>query len=325
MRSRSPKAEAAPPLLARGQHERRGALCDGTREQDDVPWSQRTRSGREPGAGARAEQPAPRVGQRLGGTVDRQQQWWRVTRRGVGDGRPVRVDERDRGGGAPRLGQVLRVHVGELESLHDVDLTPQTGPDDRAHLGCGDRSGHAEAGYLADHQRNPVVGQHHDVEPRATRFDGVAGHTEQPVEVDERQHGHAHRLDHGVERGDELDLFLLGLRVQLHSSRYLLAVPEVPLAIEFDETTAVLAVSGDVDEESIETLRAAIEEHSAGYTTGLTVDLTGATYLPSVAVGVLVRAGQSFAAAGGGFELVATSGSLAQRVLTVSAIPHRAS
>jgi anti-anti-sigma factor len=102
-------------------------------------------------------------------------------------------------------------------------------------------------------------------------------------------------------------------------------VPEVPLAVEFDDTAAVLAVSGDVDEESIETLRAAIEEHSAGYTTGLTVDLTGATYLPSVAVGVLVRAGQSFTATGAQFDLVAASGSLAQRVLTVSAMPHRTS
>ena len=68
-------------------------------------------------------------------------------------------------------------------------------------------------------------------------------------------------------------------------------MPEVPLAVEFDEAAAVLAVSGDLDEESTETLRRAIEEHSAGFTTGLTVDLTGATYLPSVAVGVLVRAG----------------------------------
>lgn len=102
-------------------------------------------------------------------------------------------------------------------------------------------------------------------------------------------------------------------------------MPEVPLAVEFDETTAVLAVSGDVDEDSTETLRLAIEEHSAGFATPLTVDLTGVTYLPSVAVGVLVRAGQGFEASGARFEMVAATGSLAQRVLTVSAMPHRAS
>ena len=100
-------------------------------------------------------------------------------------------------------------------------------------------------------------------------------------------------------------------------------MPEVPLAVEFDAAAALLAVSGDVDEESTETLRLAIEEHSAGCTTALTVDLTGATYLPSVAIAVLVRAGQGFAASGARFELVAASGSLAQRVLTVSAMPHR--
>lgn len=102
-------------------------------------------------------------------------------------------------------------------------------------------------------------------------------------------------------------------------------MPEVPLAVEFDAAAALIVVSGDVDEESTETLRLTIEEHSAGYTTGLTVDLTGATYLPSVAIAVLVRAEQGFAASGAPFELVAAAGSLAQRVLTVSAMPHRSS
>lgn len=85
----------------------------------------------------------------------------------------------------------------------------------------------------------------------------------------------------------------------------------------------MLMVSGDVDAESTATLQEAIAEHSRGYTTGLSVDLTGATYLPSVAVGVLARAGAGFAEAGLPFELVAAPGSLAQRVLTVSAMPHR--
>ena len=102
-------------------------------------------------------------------------------------------------------------------------------------------------------------------------------------------------------------------------------MPEVPLAADFDAAAALLAVSGDVDEESTETLRLAIEEHSAGCTTDLTVDLTGATYLPSVAIAVLVRAEQGFATSGARFELVAAAGSLAQRVLTVSAMPHRTS
>jgi anti-anti-sigma factor len=98
-------------------------------------------------------------------------------------------------------------------------------------------------------------------------------------------------------------------------------VPEAPLTVAFDDP--VLSVAGEVDEDSVETLSLEIEKHSLSYTRDLTVDLTGTTYLPSVAVGVLVRAGQSFAEAGARFELAAADGSLAHRVLTVSAMPHR--
>ncbi len=98
-------------------------------------------------------------------------------------------------------------------------------------------------------------------------------------------------------------------------------MPEAPLTVDFDDP--VLSVAGEIDEDSTETLRLEVEKHSLSYTRDLTVDLTGATYLPSVAVGVLVRAGQSFAEAGTSFELAAAEGSLAHRVLTVSAMPHR--
>ncbi|MEO6511087.1 MAG: STAS domain-containing protein [Nocardioides sp.] len=98
-------------------------------------------------------------------------------------------------------------------------------------------------------------------------------------------------------------------------------MPEASLTVDFDDP--VLSVAGEVDEESTETLRLAIEEHSLKYTRGITVDLTGATYVPSIAVGVLVRAGQAFTDNGADFELAAAEGSLAHRVLTVSAMPHR--
>lgn len=96
---------------------------------------------------------------------------------------------------------------------------------------------------------------------------------------------------------------------------------EDPLTAEFDDP--VLTVAGEIDEDSIETLRLEIEKHSLSHTRDLTVDLTGTTYLPSLAIGVLVRAGQSFAESGATFELAAADGSLAHRVLTVSAMPHR--
>nr|WP_228499390.1 STAS domain-containing protein [Nocardioides agariphilus] len=101
------------------------------------------------------------------------------------------------------------------------------------------------------------------------------------------------------------------------------AVPDLPLTSSYDEHTAVLAVSGDVDAGSTETLRLTIEQCSNDYRTSLEVDLTGVTYLPSVAIGMLVRAEQSFTAAGATLTLAARTGSPAQRVLTVSAMPFR--
>ena len=103
------------------------------------------------------------------------------------------------------------------------------------------------------------------------------------------------------------------------------AVPDTPLTTSIDG--GVLTVSGAVDEESTEALRQAIEE-SSGVSSehpraDLEVDLSGVTFLPSVAIGVLVRAEQAFSADGANLVLAAKSGSLAHRVLTVSAMPFR--
>jgi anti-anti-sigma factor len=100
-------------------------------------------------------------------------------------------------------------------------------------------------------------------------------------------------------------------------------VPDPPLLTTFDEDARVLAVSGDTGGESTETLRQLIEAHSLGFSTDLVVDLTGVTYLPSVAIGMLVRVGESCKASGAVLELAARAGSPAQRVLTVSAMPFR--
>ena len=100
-------------------------------------------------------------------------------------------------------------------------------------------------------------------------------------------------------------------------------MPDIPLTTSYDEDTAVLAVSGDVDADSAEELRLVIEQCSNDARTGLEIDLSGVTYLPSVAIGMLVRATRSVTAAGGTLTLAARSGSPAQRVLTVSAMPFR--
>ena len=94
--------------------------------------------------------------------------------------------------------------------------------------------------------------------------------------------------------------------------------------MDFDATSGVLAVSGDLDGQPTADLQRALEEHSEGYARETVLDLTGVTYLPSAAVAVLARASQEFMSSGTTFELAAASGSVAQRVLTVCAIPHRA-
>jgi anti-anti-sigma factor len=101
-------------------------------------------------------------------------------------------------------------------------------------------------------------------------------------------------------------------------------VTEVPFAITFDAASDTLTITGDVDEHNAAVLREGIEKHSQMYSVGMAVDLSAVTYLPSAAVGVLVRAGQEFAAAGTTFELAAAAGTIAERVLTVCAMPHRA-
>jgi len=92
----------------------------------------------------------------------------------------------------------------------------------------------------------------------------------------------------------------------------------------FDATSQVLAVSGDLDEGPTAALRDFLAERARERDAGLVVDLSGVTYLPSAAVGVLARASQDLDAAGVPLELAAAAGSVAQRVLTVCAMAHRA-
>ncbi len=97
-----------------------------------------------------------------------------------------------------------------------------------------------------------------------------------------------------------------------------------PFAVNFDETSSVLTVSGEIDDEfRAQELRDAIAERSGGFTKRLVVDLSDVTYLPSVAVGVLAKAQRQFDDESQ-LELVAAQGSIAQRVLVVCALPHRA-
>lgn len=94
--------------------------------------------------------------------------------------------------------------------------------------------------------------------------------------------------------------------------------------VAFDDQSSVLSVSGDVDEGDAASLRDAIEQHSAGFTRPLSVDLSAVTYLPSVTIGVLAKARQRFPDSSS-LGLVAADGTIAQRVLIVCALPFTAS
>lgn len=96
-------------------------------------------------------------------------------------------------------------------------------------------------------------------------------------------------------------------------------------AAAFDSASRVLIVTGEVDEPASMSLRRDIETHSETFSRDLVIDLSGVGYLPSAAVGVLATVRQRFSESGATMDLVAGKGSIAQRVLSVCALPHRTS
>ncbi|MFB9314566.1 STAS domain-containing protein [Nocardioides plantarum] len=95
-------------------------------------------------------------------------------------------------------------------------------------------------------------------------------------------------------------------------------------AATYDGTRQALIVTGELDEETSLELRDAIETHTGSYARPLAVDLSAVDYLPSAAVGVLAQALQKSGTGEHPLELVAADGTIAQRVLQVCALPHRA-
>ncbi len=98
---------------------------------------------------------------------------------------------------------------------------------------------------------------------------------------------------------------------------------ERPFSADFDADTRTLTVVGVIDELSGPTLRDAIGKYSEAHSQDLAVNLTQVDFMPSLAVGVLATARKSSREAGVDLELVAGDGTLAQRVLTICAMPHR--
>lgn len=94
-------------------------------------------------------------------------------------------------------------------------------------------------------------------------------------------------------------------------------------SIELDEAARTIIVSGELDDPAIVSLREAVVEASGSFTRPLAIDLSAVSFIPSAAVGVLATAQQRGSTSGHPVDLVAADGTIAQRVLTVCALPYR--
>ena len=99
---------------------------------------------------------------------------------------------------------------------------------------------------------------------------------------------------------------------------------ERPFEVRLVPAHHLLFVSGTVDLPDTEHLRRAIRDASCDYTHDVTVDLSDVDFFPSCAVGVLVGTIKALSASGCSLDIASTKESIAQRVLTVCGIPHRA-
>lgn len=63
-----------------------------------------------------------------------------------------------------------------------------------------------------------------------------------------------------------------------------------PFQAHQDDDSGALIVSGDIDEVSVADFRSALRTATEDFTTAAVVDLNGVTFLPSIAVGVLLGA-----------------------------------
>lgn len=104
--------------------------------------------------------------------------------------------------------------------------------------------------------------------------------------------------------------------------RYLPAVSDSTFAVRVDEASGLLAVSGDVDVPQITLLQEAINTQSQSCTADVVLDLSGVTYLPSAAIGMLEKVREEVESSGALFELRVAPGSIVERVLTICAMPH---
>jgi anti-anti-sigma regulatory factor len=99
-----------------------------------------------------------------------------------------------------------------------------------------------------------------------------------------------------------------------------MSATSTPFAVTTSVDGSSLSVRGDVTEQALPSLLAALETLEAHG--GGTVNLTGVTFLPSRAIGEVVALGRRARDAGHALRLVAAEFTVAASVLRVTSVPH---
>ncbi|HYX87099.1 MAG TPA: STAS domain-containing protein [Gaiellales bacterium] len=86
-----------------------------------------------------------------------------------------------------------------------------------------------------------------------------------------------------------------------------------------DEKATVVRVEGELDIDSADALRDALDEAEASVQTVLRLDASGVSFLDSTALGVILASAQRMEERGARFELVCTSPSI-RRILDMTLI-----
>ena len=91
---------------------------------------------------------------------------------------------------------------------------------------------------------------------------------------------------------------------------------------ELDETRDVLTLHGELDEIASVELRDILTKVTGEFTSGVAIDLTDVSFMPSAAIGVLASSREKARRNGATITLVAPDGTLAARLLTICALDH---
>ncbi len=91
---------------------------------------------------------------------------------------------------------------------------------------------------------------------------------------------------------------------------------------DLDPHRDVITLSGELDEAASVELREILSKVSDDLTSDLAIDLTAVSFMPSTAIGVLASSREKARRNGATFVLVAPTGTLAARLLTICALDH---